>query len=150
MKDYIFPCLLYSFLVISIPKNAYTQRLISDTITAYTYDVFCEEILVIEYFVPDSIYAKYKGRTPENGIKYERHRYPLGYNKKGECFGYKDFILQIGGENYEFSYPQYSYDIRKKDLLNALKDAQFYNVKTEDTFELKYHLLKVGGLLNTD
>lgn len=121
---------------------AYGQKIIADTVLiACKYGQYCESVLVCETIIPDSIYVKYNGALPdpetEGMLKYRSNCYEVGYdNHLGELYGYKDFILSIGGFQMEYSFPQYSYYLKLNELIGS--QIELVNSKNGETVKLNW------------
>ena len=120
------------------------QKVITDTFTYYSFGEYCEGISFCEYLVPDSTYHRLNGKAPDlvNGqFNYAKFCHPLGYDDKGELYGYKDFDLIIGTERFEYSFPQYCYYLKTDVLLNSISELQLYNFKTKETLTVEKYTI---------
>ncbi len=145
--NYFKGILIIITLGIFISNSVKGQKIITDTIfLSAGYGEYCEAIQVCETIIPDSIYKKYNGRLPDpltkGRLKYRSNCYKLGqdYNSS-ELYGFKDFILSIGGFNIEFSYPQYSYHLKSSDLIGD--GINLLNIKNREQIELEWVTIQV-------
>lgn len=116
------------------------QHILRDTVTIFSYGVYCEEMVVEEYIVPDHIF-KIHGKKiflkDSLLAQCTKRVYELSYSYDSfDTYSFKDFKLKLGNQSYIFDFDTPINSIDPKEFTENVSSSTLWCERTGETIPL--------------